>query len=403
MPSMKLTDRFVASLKPATRTTYFDNKVVGLGLRASPTGGRAWWFVYRLQGKPSQWLKLGSYPAMSLADARKAALAQRKAVDVDRSDPVAERKTKAKAAPAVFTFADLAKLYLTLAKATKKDWKNDQRKIDKHLLPAWGARPLRSIVRTDVHELLDRLVTDGMGPGVNRVQALISRLFTVALDRSLVDAHPATRMIKRAKEQARERTLSDDEIRELWKGLDQRPGPAADAVKLRLLLGQRGDETFGMRWPDVDLETGIWQLPATMTKNSRPQAIPLSTTALQIVTARRKMITGDEPRVFPGLSRQATPYRDLAVIHQGRYQWRDLRRTMATRIAGLGINETTIGRALNHARYTVTAKHYNQHLYLNEIGAALQTWDDELHRILERRKARTLKKLADIVPIGRGR
>ena len=138
----------------------------------------------------------------------------------------------------------------------------------------------------------------------------------------------------------------------------------------------------------MDLETGVWQLPATATKNARPHAVPLSSTALQIVTARRKMITGDEPRVFPGLSRQATPYRDLAAIHQGRYQWRDLRRTMATRIAGLGFNETTIGRVLNHARYTVTAKHYNQHLYLNEIGTALQTWDDELDRIIAKRKAR---------------
>ena len=60
---------------------------------------------------------------------------------------------------------------------------------------------------------------------------------------------------------------------------------------------------------------------------------------------------------------------------------------MATRIAGLGFSEATIGRCLNHARHTVTAKHYNQHLYLAETRAALEAWDGEIDRIINRRKA----------------
>ena len=80
--------------------------------------------------------------------------------------------------------------------------------------------PLRAITRAHVHELLDSLVAKGLTTDVNRVQAVVSRLFTVALDRSLVDAHPAARMVNRFQEQPCDRVFSDDEVRPLWAGLD---------------------------------------------------------------------------------------------------------------------------------------------------------------------------------------
>ncbi len=393
MPRIGLTDRFVASVHADTRKNYFDTKATGLSLRVSPSGGKTWYFVYRTKGQSSQWLRLGTYPALSLATARTAVLDQRKALEVDGVDPVAERKAAKEAeavpSPAVFTFNDLAKLYLTFAKATKKTWRDDRQKIDRYLVPAWGPRPLREITRTRVHELLDAIVAQGMGAGINRVQALVSRMFTIALDRSLIDAHPAARMIKRSKEQPRDRTLSDDEIRHLWEALDANAGPAGDAVRLRLLLGQRGAEVNGMRWADLELATATWMIPGELTKNGRPHTVALPPVALEVLTRRRHVVAEDEPRVFPGLSMQAKQYRELAAIHGGRYEWKDLRRTMATGLAGLGFSEATIGRCLNHARYTVTAKHYNQHLYLNETRAALEAWDDEIDRIIKKQEARS--------------
>ena len=62
---------------------------------------------------------------------------------------------------------------------------------------SWGSLPLREIKRPQIHEVLDTIAGKGLTIGVNRVQAVISRLFTVALDRSLIDAHPAARLIKR--------------------------------------------------------------------------------------------------------------------------------------------------------------------------------------------------------------
>ncbi len=261
-----------------------------------------------------------------------------------------------------------------------KTWEGDRTKIDKYLVPAWGPLPLRAITRTHVHEVLDSAVGKGLTVGVNRLQALISRLFTVALDRGLVDAHPAARMIKRFSETAGTRTLTDDEIRALLEGLDTMPGSAADAIALRLLLGQRGGETVGMTWDELDLDAGVWSLPAARTKNGRPHIVPLPPTTLALLKRRRKAIATDETRVFPGLSLTTEEHKALASLRTG-YTWTDLRRTCATRLAGLGFDETTIGRTLNHARVSVTAKHYNQHPYLDEMRTALTAWDREVGRL----------------------
>lgn len=404
MPTKTLTDRFVAGTRnrSTTRQNYFDTKVKGLTLRASPRSAKTWSFVYRFQGKPSQWLALGTYPAMGLAEARKAALERRHLIDVDGRDPIAEQRAADAAAlqpaPAVFTFSDLVTLYLRFAKARKKTWRDDAQKIQKYLVPAWGTQPLRSIARAHVHELLDTLVAKGMTTGVNRVQAVISRMFTIALDRSLIDAHPATRMLKRQRERPRERVLTDDELRALWAGLDDISGMASDALRLRLLLGQRiGEELMPMRWDEVNLEVAVWVIPRERTKNQKqPHTVPLPPSALAILQRRRQEIPESEPRVFPGLTRFDDSYRALSELRTG-YEWTDLRRTIATRLAALGFGETTIGRVLNHARYTVTARHYNQHAYDSEKRQALEAWDRELQRIVQHQQ----KAKAAVVSIGR--
>ncbi len=382
-----LVDRFVAGVQSATRENYFDRKTRGLVLRVGPRA-KSWYFTYRTAGKPTQWLKLGDYPSLSLAEARKRATDQRKAVDVDGIDPAEDKRTPPAPEPVpapVFTFADLVPVYLAFQRGRVKTWQAERSKITTYLLPAWGTIPLRDITRTHVHELLDTVAGKGLTVGVNRLQALISRLFTVALDRSLIDAHPAARMIKRFAETASTRTLTDDEIRALWAGLERQPGGASDAIRLRLLLGQRGDETAGMRWSEVDLKAAVWSLPGTRTKNRRPHTVALPATALALLKQRRARVKDGEARVFPALSATSDDHRALSVIHGGAYEWKDLRRTVATRLAGLGFDETTIGRVLNHAKATVTAKHYNQHAYLDEIRRALTAWDTELQRILTKK------------------
>jgi integrase len=323
-------------------------------------------------------------------------LDKRHAIDVEKRDPAAEERAArataaapaavADGASATFTFADLVRLYEAFAKGRKKTWRDDLAMARRHLLPAWGSMPLRAITRAHVHELLDTLVAKGLTTGVNRVQAVISRLFTVALDRSLVDAHPAARMIKRFKERPSDRVLTDDELRALWLALDAHPGAPADTIRLRLLLGQRGGEVIGMRWDEVDLKAGVWHLPGARTKNGRPHSVPLPPSALALLERRRGEAPADAGAVFPGLTQWSDDHRALSAIHGGAYTWKDLRRTVSTRLAARGFSEEVIGRALNHARYTVTARHYIKHGYGAEVRHALETWDADLADIVAGRE-----------------
>ncbi len=389
-----LTDRFVAGVRPGIRKDVFDMHTRGLVLRVSQKS-KTWYFTYR-NGGPSQWLRLGEYPAVTLAGARVQATAERKALDVDRLDPVTERRKLAiepEPPPRALTFADFVATYVAFQKGRTKEWEDEKSKIDRHLLPAWGSLPLREITRTHVHELLDTLAGKGLTTGVNRVQAVVSRMFTVALDRSLIDAHPAARLIKRFTETPRDRVLTDGEIRALWAGLDARPGAASDALRLRLLLGQRGGEVAGMLWSEVDLDAALWLLPALRTKNRKPHSVPLPSESLKLLKRRRAQVPADEPRVFPALTLTGKDHKALADIHAGSFEWIDLRRTLVTKLSALGFDETTRGRVLNHAKFGVTDKHYNVHEYDTEKRRALTAWEDELQRILnntKRRKSRVL-------------
>ena len=367
------TARSIGHIAPETQPVdWFDASTPGLALRVTPGGARTWYAFYR-KGRTSRRVKLGTWPALELSQARTLARQTRVRVETEGADPAHERH----AARAVFTVGDLARLYIeTHAKTHKRTWREDQWKLNKYVLPAWTSRPVAEITRTDVHALLDAIVGGGTPIAANRVKALISKMWNVAVDRGHADMNPCYRMAKPAPERARSTVLSDDDLRALWTALDAAPGAAADAIRLRLLTGQRGGDVHRMRWADADLQTGVWTIPAELAKNGRAHPVPLSTPARAILERRRAGCASGESRVFPGLSHQREDLRALGRdLQQGRaYRWHDLRRTVATRLAALGVPEGTISRVLGHAQRGVTATVYNQHQYDAEKRRALDRW-----------------------------
>ena len=358
----------------------------------SPGGTRTWYVFYK-KGRTSRRVKLGSWPALTLHQARQLARETRVAIETHGADPAHERQQ----ARDVFTVGDMAKVYIEQhAKPHKKSWRDDQQRLDRYVLPAWRSRPVTAITRTDVHALLDQISGDGKPVQANRVQALVSKMWNVAIDRGHVETNPCYRMTRPATETARVQTLSDDQLRDLWASLEAQPGNPADALKLRLLTGQRGGEVHRMTWADVDLDAAVWTIPATDAKNGHAHRVPLTDHALGILNARRE--TADGPRVFTSLYHQRKDLRAMAAIHNGAYRWHDLRRTVATRLAALGVAEGTISRVLGHAQRGVTATVYNQHSYDAEKRRALDRWARALHTILDHGG-----EGATVVPIGRQR
>lgn len=372
---------------------WFDEDTPGLALRVTPAGARTWYVFYK-KGRTTRRVKLGTWPALGVSKARAEARTIRVRVDTEGADPAHERKE----ARDVFTVNDLAKLYLEHARAHKRTWKDDRWRLERYLLPAWRSRPVAEITRTDVHALLDKIAGDGKPIQANRVQALVSKIWNVAIDRGHTDTNPCYRMAKPAPEQIRVTVLDDAALRALWLALDAQPGAAAEAIRLRVLTAQRGGEVHRMEWRELDMSVAapVWTIPATKAKNGRAHRVPLSPSAADVLRGRAARPT-DEPRVFPGLYHQRKDLRALATIHNGAYQWHDLRRTVATRLAAMGYAEDTIGRILNHAKRGVTATVYNQHQYDAEKRQALEAWDRELRRIV----TEAPKGAADVVPMRR--
>ena len=213
MARATFTARWVAAVNSSVmgQVDYFDVKPPKLGLRVSSSGRKTWFIMYRSNGRLRR-LTLGTYPALSLADARGQATAARHAV-AEGEDP-AVQKYDARHAP---TMADLAVQYLDMyAKVHKKSWREDARPLHHEILPTWGYRKAFDITRRDVIALLDRIVERGAPIQANRVLALVRKLYNWAISRDLLEHNPCLQVKPPGKEHQRDRVLSHDES--AWSG-----------------------------------------------------------------------------------------------------------------------------------------------------------------------------------------
>ena len=412
---MTLTDRTIRSLKPRATGQYerYDDVVPGLGLRVN-SDSKSWVLFYRdrisdgadgfTSGKRRRRWTLGTYPALSLAEARKKA--QRALADLTTKgvDPAVGKREARNAE----SFGELAADYMERhAKPKKKSWKEDRRKLTVDVLPYWRSRPVKAITRKHVHALLDRLTDRGKPVMYNRVLALVSRIFTYGIDKDWLDSNPAAR-VSRQKETPRERTLTDEEFKALWTLLDAAKTPTrspgavitpmmARGLQLMIRTGQRAGEVFEMRWADVDETSGWWTIPGTKTKNGKTHRVPLTAAALALLAETRvnstpkSVISGPDGWVFEAPRGGSNRWQASNVVSRlrhaglltGDYTRHDLRRTVATGLQALNIRRGTIAHVLNQqeggSRVTPI---YARHDFSKEKTAALEAWGRHLDALI---------------------
>ena len=369
--SSALTERGLAKLGPGEHA---DGKVAGLTFRVRETGGKSWAYRYRIGGRLRR-LSLGSYPALGIADARIAARAHRKAVSLGR-DP-AEEKRQSRTAD---TFGELAERFIEQwSRPRKRTWREDRSNLDNLILPAWRHRPAKEITRRDVRELLEKIAAR-RPVGVNRVRALISKVFNYGMNVDVVEYNPVTGTIPQP-EKARDRVLTEDEVRTLWTATepDDEGMIAAMSVRIRLALitAQRGGEVNTMRWSDIDTHAAVWTIPAERAKNGLAHRVPLSSLALELIDTMPRTKT----YVLNG-ARGARQHREaVTTIGLEDFRPHDLRRTAASFMASIGVPRVVIGKILNHVERDITAV-YDRHGYDREKREALRQWALELERIV---------------------
>lgn len=397
------TDRYIKALKPIeNQKKPFDireNSGQGFAITVFPSGAKSFVYIYHFGGRKRR-MTLGKYPQMSLADAKQAHRKALKELESDK-DPALEVKRKTMEEQGASTVAGLTKEYLeTYAKPNKRSWKEDERMLYKDVLPIWGKRKAHDITRRDVIQMLDKIKERGAPIIANRTLACIRRMFNFAIKRALLDSSPCVMIEAPAKENRRDRYLSEDEIRIFWHGLNNAPMTLSIKLALKFLLAtaQRKSEVITAEWSEIDFNSKIWTIPAEKSKNKMSHRVPLSFLALELLE-KIKEINGNSHLLFPS-EKSPAPIRGQSVDHALRRSMHifsnithfcvhDCRRTAATHMASLRISGEILSRILNHAKRGVTEQHYIKHGYDDEKRHALEAWSNKLMSIINSSKSIT--------------
>lgn len=339
------------------RKFYYDTDVRGLALRVMSSGAKYFYMYKWIGGKPQK-TKLGPYPDMTIEQARNRAKEENAAV-VRGHDPAAERERKR----AEWTFEDLFKWYLEAhAKPRKRSWKRDERHYELHLQAPLGALPLSKVSRSSVREL-HMAIRKASGPyAANRLLALVSVVFSQAIAHELHPGPNPAAGIECFPEESRDRRLSAAEVPRLIAALETEPNVTLrDFIFILFFTGARRSNVLAMRWDEIDMDERIWRIP--MTKNGKPQIVPLEEPELKILERRLSGAEGN-PWVFPGRSDNSSGHltrpehgwiRILKRAGINGLRLHDLRRSLGSWMVDTGASLPMIGQALHHQSQSTTA------------------------------------------------
>jgi integrase len=397
---VKLTQKAISglSLPPGSREAiFFDDDLPGFGLRVRRGGSRNWVYQYKL-GPKHRRITLGSLNAVTPLKARERAAELHAMVRLGR-DPAGEKaEARTRAAE---TFEASVRPFLVRQKARLKhrSYLETERYLLSVFKPLHGLSLAKIERRTVASRLADIAVSSGP-VAANRARAALSAFFTWAMREGLADGNPVIGTNRAGEGGARDRVLTDSELREIWRSLQD--GQYGAIVRLLILTGQRREEIGGLQEAEIDFDRGLLKLPAERTKNNRAHEVPLSAAARAILQeqprrAGRDLMFGEGDGAFQGWGRakRALDGRILAARKAAAKEagadlrkvkpmpaWRlhDLRRTVATRMADIGVQPHVIEAVLNHVsgHKAGVAGVYNRSTYIAEKTAALALWAEHV-------------------------
>lgn len=369
----------------------------GLYFRKQTRDGAAWTFRYRFAGR-SHWMTLGNFPDMSLAAARIEAREKRVLLDKGH-DPLLAKRATVQAQRAASdaqkmrgAFRELAEdWYSTEIQGRLKHPGVPRRHLDKYLLPEFGGRVPAEITPADAARLLAR-VSKNAPTSANDLLRFMRRVFRFGVRRHVLANNPVADFDQHdagGPESGRKRALSREELEQLFvafRASSSFGGENLLAIKLLLALGVRKGELLRAQWHEFQLEGAnpVWRLPGDRAKTGEPLTIPLVQTVVSWLKSLQD-VAGGSTYVFPKRRRDPrqralhigidTLNAALASVEHGleHFTLHDLRRTMRTHLAALGVRREVAERCLGHKLRGVEGT-YNTHDYLNERRAALETW-----------------------------
>lgn len=358
-----------------------DSVVPGLTLRVTANDRRTFTLVYRLAGQRKlRRMTLGNAAVVKLDAARDLARDALLLAE-DGIDPAHERQERRETESV--TFGEVADDYLKRHVARLRTPKKVEGVFDNHILPEWRDRSLARLKRRDVKELV-RDIHDDIGHGAAReVLKHVRGCLTWAVDEEeLIDHNVALGVKPPTMAAPRERTLTPDEIKAIWRACGE-VGTFGDLVRVLLLTACRRNEIAKSEWSwlTLDGDDAILEIPASAHKSKRGHVVPLVPAVVDIFNA----LPHPDDAVFAfgrggsqGFSGFSKATKRLVEASGIKDWWlHDLRRTAASGMARLGVDSFVIDRVLGHNLPTLRGT-YNLHDYGPQKREALQLWADHV-------------------------
>jgi integrase len=430
-----LTDRALKALKPAAagkRYWVWDATTPHLGVRVTDKGHRSFVVVRRRPGDEQPYNHLlGSYPAVSLADARRRSTEALASIVKGVTPAEVERdRLRAVARDRRDTFEGVADEFIKRHVSKLRTAREVENLIRRELIARWGALPAKKIGRRDVIELLDEIVDRGTPYAAHHTLAAARKLFNWALQRDAygLEHNPCSHINARdqiGKPEDRERVLTDDELRILWKATGDLRDPKnpqkvlnypfGPVVRLLMLNGQRRNEIASARRDEIDRDAATLTVPPERMKAKKAHTVPLTPEAMRIIdglpvfadrdrdddakehgpyifttTAGARPVSGFD-KMKRRLDKRASELANEAGVRFAPYRLHDLRRTVRTRLSTLGVLPMVAEMVIGHTQ-TGIHKVYDLHKNDGEKRDALQRWEKLLMSIVEPPPDATAKK-----------
>ena len=385
---------------PGKRSTYYDIEIPKLAIRITSAGTKTF-FVVKRAGKVMAWLRLGTFPDMSVEKARKEA--QKVLGEFAHGTNPAEARRSFKKE---LTLTEFFTEYGERHGSKKRAWKDDLQRFRDYLQSPLGKIKLSAIKRPDVALILSDAEKAGKSVATTRnIRALASGIFAKAIEWGHLETNPAQGVKVAGAKVMRDRFLQPEELPRFFASLADEPSEAMrDFILLALLTGARKENVCSMHWNEINLDSAVWRIPRT--KNGEPQSVTLCPEAIKILEVREGATALGF--VFPGSGKTGHIVEPRKAVERvmaradipfGRnvengVTLHDLRRTLGSWQARTGASMLVIGKSLNHKSHQATA------IYARlDLDPVRQSVNTAAAAMME---AGGLKDKANIRPIRRG-
>ena len=357
------------------RRFVYDVKVPGLALAVTAAGTRTFYLYRWLSGGPQR-VRIGRYPDVSIEQARREA-ARLNGLMVQGVNPQAVRRAVRREA----TLGDLVTDYLERAQGRLRPRSLEEyTHLQRRYLGPLALRRLSTIDRAAVERLHAGVGRVHGHYAANRMLALVSAAFNHCAAGAANPAHG----VKRFKEHSRDRFLDAGELRRFFVALEAEPSAAwRDFFAATLLTGARRANVLAMRWNDLDLDRGLWRIPAADAKGGEALTMILAAPVVGLLRRRAADRNGNL-YVFPGVGASGHLHSPKTAWHgllkraglvdaEGKNTVRihDLRRTLGSWQAAAGASLSIIGKTLGHKNVATTAIYAR--LDLESVRASVNT------------------------------